>query len=859
MKRRPVFTLFAVCTSIAGCLSSDDEAVTEAAEAVAPPSAAYFKIQSLGNRCVDAGAVNTDGVGPLVIRTCSSAQSQIFQFAELDAMHDVMIKPFTSSRCVGVNGALAEGKRVTLEPCNTSSPGQRFAWDGDALLMGTQAAGVNVSRNLTFETLDGDTRENTPIEVDHRDLSDAEFWRVIPISANQRQYPHTGFVIVGDEIQLQQALVGPAWGRVIVVAPMATDDIVLRTIPDRQVLPDGATLRGNRKFVFNGQRLVVPEDRPLADTITDTYFLRLGDRARVTGLRIEGNHAAHGVHNWGLEIGDPYAVSPPPPTPLDPAPPFPAPPNAIIDHVDLSHWSEAQIQVWGSHAGSRDLYDSAGRFDCPGPEENRGELGAQIVGNFLHHGQDYGVVVSAGGAASIRGNLIFAQYGHNITASYVGFNRYDAHDNLFTSQEEREGKHAIFDVHGSCNLDGRDGSHYWVGGIAGDRFDVGWSSFLTDRTETVDIRGTPCDHFGFHDNVSTVAEAGNLLIDKWPDPTPPIGPATAGGYDCYLPAQPGWPSPPFTPKDDAAILVKSNNRFSSANPLRACPRRATGAAGACNTGDLAVGDFDGDGRDDLFFGSGVTWWFSSAGKAEWRFLNRMSNGASDLRFGDLDADGRTDVIAIQRNQIVVSWAGATRWFPLGSITAQGFDDVRIDDLAVGQFDSDPRADLFVSNGVSWIWASGGTGTWMSFGGYGFRTNQLRFGDFTQDGRTDVLGIVSGRWKIVPGPNAGWQTLGLAQVTNIAELVVADFDGVGGADVAFFKDNAWPNVDEWRVSRGGTASSVRLQYADRPLVPHPVGNFDLVAGADVLYWSNDLWLSIASGGITADKWSRQSMR
>lgn len=403
MSLRPTLIALLLPALAAGCLSSDDEGVTGAAEAVAPPPrGGYFKIHSLGNRCVDAGAVNTDGVGPLVIRTCSTAQSQIFQFAELDATRDVMIKPITSSRCVGVNGLPGEGKRVTLEPCDTSSPSQRFAWDGDALLMGTQPAGERVSRDLAFETLDGDTRENTPIEIDRRDLSDAEFWRLVPVGTNPRPHPHGGFIIVGDEIQLREALAAASWGTVIVVAPTTTDDVVLRTIPDRLVLPDGATLRGARKFVFNGQRLVVPEGRPLADTVTDTYLLRLGDRARVTGLRIEGNHAARGVHNWGLQIGDPYAVSPP----SDPNTPFPDPPNAIIDHVELSHWSEAQIHVWGSHAGSRDAYDHAGRFDCPGPEENRGELGAQIVGNFLHHGEDYGVVVSAGGAASIRGNLI---------------------------------------------------------------------------------------------------------------------------------------------------------------------------------------------------------------------------------------------------------------------------------------------------------------------------------------------------------------------------------------------------------------------------------------------------------------------
>ncbi len=843
MSLRPALIALLVAPTFAGgCLSSDDEEATEAAEAVAPPPrGGYFKIQSLGNRCVDAGAVNADGVGPLVIRTCSSAQSQIFQFGEIDTTHDVMFKPITSSRCVGVNGTPSEGKRVTLEPCNTSSPSQRFAWDGDALLMGTQPAGERVSRDLTFETLDGDTRENTPIEVDHRDLSDAEFWRLVPVGTNPRPHPHGGFIIVGDEIQLREALAAASWGTVIVVAPTTTDDLVLATIPMKQALKEGVTLRGNRKFVFNGQRLVVPRDRWLPQDTEDTYFLRLDDRARVTGLRIEGNDKRGGAHNWALAIGDPY----PPPAPLPP--PLPLPPRAIIDHVELSHWSESHIVVTGSNHSHDSMNDPAGRFFCPSREAYRGEPPAQIVGNFLHHGQAYGVSVYAGGAASLRGNLIFAQDAHNITSNFVGYNRYEAFDNLFTSQENDSEPNAIFDVHGSCAVQQTVANHNWEGGIAGGRFEVGWSSFLTDRAETLQIRGTPCDSFRFHDNVSTLGDVGNVVISK---KTPTFH--DPDDNDCRSATD------PFVPGDDSTILVATNNRFASANPLRACPRRASGAAGECSAGDLAVGDFDGDGRDDLFFGSGVTWWFSSAGKSEWRFLNRMPDVASDLRFGDLDADGRTDVIALQGGQLVVSWAGATRWFPLGSITVQGFANVTIDDFAVGQFDADPRADLFVSNGLTWLWASGGTGTWNLFGGYGFRTSQLRFGDFTQDGRTDVFAIVSNRWKIVPGPGAGWRTLGVAQVANIAELVVADFDGVGGADVAFFKDNPFA-ADEWRVSKGGTAASIRLAYQDRRLAPLPVGNFDLVAGADVLFWNDDLWLSLASGGTTDDKWSRQSMR
>src|SRR5262249_43144418 len=76
---------------------------------------------------------------------------------------------------------------------------------------------------------------------------------------------------------------------------------------------------------------------------------------------------------------------------------------------------------------------------------------------------------------------------------------------------------------------------------------------------------------------------------------------------------------PFVPGDDADILVgTANNVFDVPNPTSICPDPSQ----TCSSGDFGVGDFDGDGVDDLFLGTGAGWWFSAGGKTEWRFLNR---------------------------------------------------------------------------------------------------------------------------------------------------------------------------------------------------------------------------------------------
>ncbi|MEO8551919.1 MAG: RICIN domain-containing protein [Kofleriaceae bacterium] len=810
-----LLSMFLSAAALAACDAAPDPSSNQAE--VVLNGGPYFEIHALGDRCVDAALVNSDGVGGLVIRPCTGVASQIFRFGELDPdNHDVMIASYTSSRCIAMDGVVAPGLRLTLRPCSDLSATQHFAWDGDALLAGTQTgSNERVARDLVIEQLDGDTRDGTPVVLGHRDLVDAEYWWLKPVG--NALYPHTGFVTVDNEVDLEEALRKATWGTVIEAAPKDKDEIALKTIAMKQVVHPGVTLRGNRKRLFNGTRLFVPEDRPIG---VDEYFMRLEDHARVTGLRIEGNDDGGGPSGvFGLAIGEPFSTA------------HVETPDAIIDHVDISHWSESSIVVWGAHEGNGDDI----RFECPS-EPDRGEPPGKISGNFIHHAKAYGAELYAGGAALVADNLMFRNT-HDIVASFHGYDRYLGYDNLFTGEVD-DHVSAVFDVHGSCGVE----DHHWAGGIAGDLFDVGWNSFLTTRSPTFSIRGTPCDHAEFHDNVS-IEDDSNERVKVNTKPAP-------GTTDCKDPFHGGAE---FEPAETQDILLTSNNHFEITNPLRSCPRRNGMSAGSCDTGDIAVGDFDGDGIDDLFFGSGVTWWYSSGGTAEWRFLSRKTHLASDLRFGDLDADGRTDVIAFDGHDFQVSWAGASPWFPLNVMTEQGFAGLAIDDIAVGNFDAAPGADLFVSNGLVWRISSGGQGAWTPYGGFGFRTSQLRFGDFDADHRTDVFAIISNQWRIWNG--AGQVvTLGPAYITNIDALVVAGFEDIDKADVAYSTGGG-----EWKVSRAGTAAPVTMHFTGDSLVALPIGQFDGRYGADVLQWNDDRWLTIASSGVTEDRWSRQSMR
>ncbi|MBZ5629818.1 MAG: VCBS repeat-containing protein [Acidobacteriia bacterium] len=132
--------------------------------------------------------------------------------------------------------------------------------------------------------------------------------------------------------------------------------------------------------------------------------------------------------------------------------------------------------------------------------------------------------------------------------------------------------------------------------------------------------------------------------------------------------------------------------------------------------DLAVGnfvdDFAGDRRDDIFWADGTTWRVSSGGSGPFNQVNTSSFRVKDLRFGDFDGDGKTDVFGVVSNGVFDTWSY--------SKSAQGsWSDgflqealAPVDRLVVADFDGNGRADIatwappdmtFDDRIVSWDW------------------------------------------------------------------------------------------------------------------------------------------------------------
>jgi hypothetical protein len=383
----------------------------------------------------------------------------------------------------------------------------------------------------------------------------------------------------------------------------------------------------------------------------------------------------------------------------------------------------------------------------------------------------YGVGMGAG-CARIEGNL-FNKNRHAVASSgfvgdrqsYVARHNYVLEGGFTVCNKGLCYWNQHFDVHGT----GSDG----YGGEAGEYFEIarntirGEQGYYQIQTRPAFmLRGTPTIGAYFHDNAVVHDNAGEAVQFK------PIAECLVydGGFPRYSP--------------EKCHLYVGDNDY--------------------NTdwiNELAVGDFDGDRRDDVFLANGTAWWYSSAGRTEWRFLRASTLRVGDLRFGNFTGDARTDVL----------YAAGPNWFVSSGGTGSGMwwrgDGTRLFDCVFGDFDGDTVTDALRADSSTWSIAARASGPWMFVRDDWSRAVDLRVADFTNDNRDDVFWIASNTWHL-------WDPARQVVTRDPRKpvfdsdrplLVAADFDGDGRADLAK------TDTDGWIWMRTGTTYWSRLRW------------------------------------------------
>ena len=382
----------------------------------------------------------------------------------------------------------------------------------------------------------------------------------------------------------------------------------------------------------------------------------------------------------------------------------------------------------------------------------------RIHDNFIHHNQHpsigghadgYGVETGHGGARAHIYRNVFDFNRHAIAAAF-DTGGYFAEENLILKGGGWHNRWYsrythVLDVHGSgC---------WWSGdlcGGAGEEFHYNRNSIQYHSDTAVHIRGLPRNQASFTENVFPHEHLNACC-----------GPLAGSGLDIAIKLNTGAHI-----KIDPGNITKTDT---FGEYFSQC-------------------DFDGDGIDDLFLATGATWWYSSSGKFQWTFLNTSSKRKKDLRFGYFDDDNRCDIITESgTGHWLISSGGTAGWKPLEQVwLPQPLEGAwkPLKDVQFGRFDPNDlshsrrttHAFYRKENGEWWVKKlSDPASDWEYVGGSHKPMRDLRFGDFTGDGVTDVLAVNSGTWAISESARKPWQTLNRSLNNPVQPLFIANMD------------------------------------------------------------------------------------
>lgn len=580
---------------------------------------------------------------------------------------------------------------------------------------------------------------------------------------------------VSSAAELDAVLRSDFTGRVIVPKDVQWEMRDCDGNPARQIpLRSGIELIGERG-ALGSRPLLYTNDKAAGDDKTISLFRVIGNDVRVEGLHLRGPKPASDHARKEFPFFDAVTVIEDAERRLGR--------RVVIADNEFSQWTGGGVGLVGAYG------DVAPKdWDPRWAHLERADASlVRIVGNYMHHnvmdGGGYGVVVGGGAYGEIVGN-VFDFNRHAVAASGKIYSGYVARHNYVLQGGIKQGSYynQHFDVHGTAN----DG----YAGYAGEYFLIanntirGEQQYYVVKTRPAFLlRGRPGDardHRAgvngayFNENVAVHDDLDEAVSLKWT-------------------------------KSDSGI-GESHKKFNfHARGNRFDVDYST---------EVASGDFDGDGRTDVFVANGTGWFFSRAGVRPWEFLHASNKRTHQLAFADIDNDHVTDVL-------YRDGSGNLGYLKSGraDLARLTRSPVAIKDLRFGDFDGDGLTDIFYTRDRRWNVWYGSTRAWKRVQTSRAPISELLFGEFDDVRGTDVASVQNDAWSYSSGATQRWARLNSKRTSSLAKAVAADFDGNGRTDIAFLDGR------KWLYSRDGRSPLVVMRSsAIAPSKPLLIGTF-----------------------------------
>jgi hypothetical protein len=238
----------------------------------------------------------------------------------------------------------------------------------------------------------------------------------------------------------------------------------------------------------------------------------------------------------------------------------------------------------------------------------------------------------------------------------------------------------------------------------------------------------------------------------------------------------------------------------------------------------AVGDFDGDGNDEIAvdFGAAGIWKYDSGA---WTQL--APENPESLLAGDVDGDSADDILADLVTAGLWLWNGGT-WSRLSG--------VNVESMAVGDVDADGAAEVIGSFGAAGLWLYNG-GAWTQLSGVS--ADLVMTANVDGTGGDEIVGDFgpaglwiwkAGVWAQLSGVNADHVTAG--KMIG-GRYLLCDFGDVGLW--------AWTELGGWTHLSGANADYMITADTDGE---HPDEIFGDFGSLGLWLWKNGAWSQLS---------------